>query len=116
MCCYVVVVVFCTTHRQSQLICPQCNKYEDRLNRFPFEVRLIYACIELTHTHTRTHSAGNSLRFLHCSSSSSTSMIFFCSIFHSAILVMWCSFDFQFSIRFLLPIGMNVVCCCCCLL
>lgn len=32
-----------TTHQQTQLICPQCNKYKERLNRFPRAVRLLYA-------------------------------------------------------------------------
>lgn len=73
MFCYSFSFLSYTAHQQSQLICPQCNKCEDRLNNFPLAVRLIYARIACAlihkqkHIHVYTQSAGISL---YCSFSS----------------------------------------------
>lgn len=110
------LLFFFVRHRQSQLICPQCNKCEDRLNRFPLEVRLIYA-----YTVLHSQRAGISLSF------SSLFffffylfLLFYCYFIFVSIsfspAVMYCSFNFHFrffllfsTCFFLAAIGMGFV-------
>lgn len=96
-------------HRQSQLICPQCNKYEERLNRFPVELRLIYAC-----TVPHSQRAGISLSF---------SLLFFFFFFFYFIfwfcfcvnfvqrVTVCCSFNFHFRCVFFSIFSPFIWCC-----